>query len=232
MESWSIIVLCYSEEKTIEKTVEAVQFVLDKMRVSEREIIIVDDGSEDTSFSAIKSLKNKFNNIKMVRHSVNLGIGASLLSGYRVATKENVCAIPGDGQFDVKELMPYASLKNKTFISFFREKNTSYSFFRVAISKTNRFFNKFFLHFNLQDVNWVKVYKRKVLNDLKLELTSSLVESEICAKLIKLGFRPLEVPSRYLPRIAGKSKGSSPKMILQAVLEMYKLFVTVKNFRV
>lgn len=230
MQAWSIIILCYNEEGAIYETVKSVIQVLKKMHVVDYEIIIIDDGSRDKSRAIIESLKNNFKCVRVVRHSSNFGIGASLLSGYKCAKKENICALPGDGQFDIEELIPFKNVKDETFISFFRQEKTSYSFLRTSLSKINRLFNRLFLNIDLKDVNWVKIYKRKSLKVLELELTSSLVESEICAKLIKIGHMCVEVPSLYLPRKTGKSKGSSSKIVFQVLKEMIKLFFIVQSF--
>jgi hypothetical protein len=73
----------------------------------------------------------------------------------------------------------------------------------------------------LQDVNWVKVYKRIHLQEMRLVLRTSLVESEICAKLIRAGIKPIEIPSVYLKRLSGESKATGLKPLVRAGLETF-----------
>jgi glycosyltransferase involved in cell wall biosynthesis len=161
-----------------------------------------------------------------------MGIGAALRSGYFNSRFENICVIPADGQFDLDELIPYPHLAPKTYISFFRQKQQGYSPFRFFLSRVNRAVNRCFLGIQLQDVNWVKVYKREELLALDLRLKSSLIESEICAKLGVRGNRCVEIPSIYHDRIGGQAKGASLKIVLKALVETCLLIWTVWTFQI
>jgi hypothetical protein len=92
--------------------------------------------------------------------------------------------------------------------------------------------NSIFLNVKLKDVNWVKIYKRKDLISLNLKLKSSLIESEICSKLILNGWRVIEVNSVYLQRRYGVSKGANLKTVLQAAKETLKLIAVIMQFRI
>jgi hypothetical protein len=139
--------------------------------------------------------------------------------------------IPGDGQFNVQELLPYKEMETSTFLSFYRQENQTYNAFRNILSWMNKMFNRLVLGLKLRDVNWVKVYKTSILTNLDLRLHSSAIESEICAKLHVLGIRCIEVQSTYLPRTHGLSKGASFKSILLVIKDLFKLFVAVNAFR-
>src|SRR5207249_11984023 len=60
--------------------------------------------------------------VKACFHYTNQGIGQALRTGYNAGIKENICAVPADGQFDVAELIPYLNVPEKTFRS---EEHTS-----------------------------------------------------------------------------------------------------------
>ena len=62
------------------------------------------------------------------------------------------------------------------------------------------------------------------------QIQSSLVETEIAAKLIKKGLQVREVETYYLPRLAGEAKGASLKIVYLAVLELFKLIYVI-NFK-
>jgi hypothetical protein len=83
----------------------------------------------------------------------------------------------------------------------------------------------------LQDVNWVKAYKKEAISRLEIMSKSSLIETEITAKLIALGYQPTEVPSQYLERTSGISKGASWKILKQAILDLPRLSKEVKTFK-
>lgn len=230
-QSWSIIVFCFNEVGNVKNVINNIFEVFSKMDISAFEVLVIDDGSTDGSYEIIKEIYETTNRINFIPHLKNKGIGFALRSGYFNAKNENICAVPADGQFDIEELLPYAYLPKDEFISFYRKENTTYSMARNALSQANKVINRVFNGFNLLDVNWVKVYKREELLKLNLELESSLVESEICAKLIFKKQKPVEIISKYLSRTSGESKGASGKIVLQAIKDTYQLYNVLRKFR-
>lgn len=232
-QSWSIIVLCYNEAENIERVVRQVQAVLLQISKDQGQLVLVNDGSSDNSDEVIRQLlkQPENQNITYVSHKTNQGIGAALHSGYAHATQENVVMVPGDGQFDVTEFLPHKNIESKTILAFYRVENTTYTWSRNILSWFNNTLNRIFIGLDLRDVNWVKVYKNEALKSLDLEIKSSLVESEICSKLIYLGYRPKEIRSKYLPRQAGQSKGASFKIVRQALLDIVRLIGAFHRFK-
>lgn len=228
---WSIIIFAYNESSGIEDTIRKTIRVADQLCNGQWQIIVVDDGSTDGTYELAASFCNGHPALEIIRHRQNLGIGQALLSGYRKATGNNVCAIPADGQFDPSELLPFGEKPVDTIISFYRRKKTRYSLFRKFLSMGNRIYNRYFLGIRIRDVNWVKVYPKTVLEKIPAVINSSLVESEICAKVILHGMEIVEVPSLYHKRAGGKPKGASWKILVQALTEMPELYRSVTNYR-
>ena len=73
-----------------------------------------------------------------------------------------------------------------------------------------------------------EIYKKEFFDHISPVLTSSLVESEICAKMLKNKYKVVEVPSTYHPRDGGVSKGASIKIIFLAFIELIKLYFNLK----
>lgn len=230
-QSWSFIVFGFNECKTLPSVVADLCKFIKENEISDYEINIIDDGSTDDTEIIAGSIKEKDDKIIYKRHEVNLGIGPTLVDGYSSATAENVIAIPADGQFDVNELKEYINFPNDAFLSFFRELNQSYSAYRKFISSVNKFINKNFLHLKVKDVNWVKAYKSSELKEISLKIRSSLVCSEICAKLNLKGINAIEIRSVYHSRTAGKSKGASLKTIIPALKDVVKLITEIRKFK-
>lgn len=230
-QSWSIIIFCYNEEGSIAQVIENAYDVTQKIAPEKSEIIIVNDGSSDGTKEQAEKLSRKYSTIKIINHPHNRGIGEALRSGYFNARNENVCAVPADGQFDLDELLPYAETPPKTFVSFHRIVKSEYSSYRTFLSLMNRKINHYFLGLKTKDVNWVKIYKLDELKNIDIQMHSSLIETEICAKLLIKSNTLLEVSSSYKPRLAGKVKGSSPKEVLKIGKELYKLIKIVRQFK-
>lgn len=231
-QSWSIVVFCFNEADAIEGVLDRIVRTFDEHRKNLYEVIVVDDGSTDASYEKIQTVARTRPEIfRVIRHEKNLGIGPTLIDGYRAAEKENLTAVPADGQFDVRELLPYLNIDEGTFVSFYRLENVQYSTFRSLLSAANKWLNRYFNGIELKDVNWVKIYKRKAITAFPWKLSSSLIESELCAKLLLCGERAIEVLSYYHPRQTGKSKGGSLTTVVRALRETPKLIWAVQNFR-
>lgn len=230
-QSWSVIIFCYNEAGTVRHVVESVQGFFERAGCNDNEIIIVDDGSTDGSTELIREAEKKYANVRAIYHGTNRGIGHALRSGYWAASKENVTALPADGQFNTDELLLFANISPGTFVSFFRKENTVYSMRRNVLSYINKKLNSILLSIDLKDVNWVKVYKQEELSKLKLVMTSSLVESEICSKLILRNNKAIEVNSIYQRRSYGESKGASRKIVMQAMRETLKLIWVISLYK-
>ena len=185
MQSWSFIIFFYNEENTIEDMFfQAVDF-LKPLENSQKEIILVSDDSTDQSLEKAKKKAEGLNYVKFINHETNRGIGASLKKGYEIATMENICAVPGDAQFDLNELKAFRNIPKKAIISFYRVKYNQYSFFRKALIYSNRLINKILFDILIKDINWIKVYKNSDLKSLSFISKSNYVESEIFIKLKK-----------------------------------------------
>jgi dolichol-phosphate mannosyltransferase len=230
MQTWSVGILCYNESGTLDTLVVQLRDVLQQL-TNTFEIIIVDDYSTDGSRETALGLQKKYPEVKVVLHETNKGIGEALRSVYANTKYENIGIIPGDGQFDVKEYLPFTEIPKDHFISFYRKENTSYSLFRNVLSLFNKKLNKIFIGISLKDVNWTKIYKKETLDQLDLQLTSSLIESEICAKLLFLGKKVIEVESKYLPRKFGESKGASSAIVKQAINDTWLLISIMSKFK-
>jgi glycosyltransferase involved in cell wall biosynthesis len=230
MMDWSLIVFSYNEGNTLAKVVKDCVVFLKVNGNEGSEIIVVDDGSTDNTVEVCKDLSQRFAEVIIVRHSSNQGIGEALRTGYVRASKSLVCAIPGDGQFDVMELKQIQATQDRLFYSFFRLQK-HYNPYRMALNKANEYFNKWFLGVRIKDVNWIKVYSKKQLASISLELRSSLIESEIVAKLTILGFQCQEIQSKYLPRTDGISRGGSFNTLKKVLLDTLKCYLTIKAFR-
>ena len=65
----SVVIPVFNESKTIEKILEKVAEV--KITNTPIEIIVVDDGSTDTTVAKIKKIKNKIKSLKFIEHNKN-----------------------------------------------------------------------------------------------------------------------------------------------------------------
>src|SRR5690606_33597640 len=115
-------------------------------------------------------------------------------------------------QFDISEINLAPDFDEGYFVVFNRKKK-NYGLYRSALTYFNQYFNQWILKINIKDVNWIKIYRKNHLHQKHRRLNSSLVESEICAKLIKSGVKHIDLPSEYLERNFGSAKGGNWKTL-------------------
>src|SRR5260370_11250293 len=99
----SVIFPTFNEEGNIRRTVEEAVKVLSKVVMS-WEIIVVDDGSSDTTAAICDDLKARYPEVEVISHGQNRGYGAALKSGIIAAKYDLIFFSDSDGQFELREL--------------------------------------------------------------------------------------------------------------------------------
>lgn len=96
----AVVIPAYNEERLIGLAVEQVPDFVDC-------VIVVDDASEDGTSSVVKSRVKQRSGLVCLRHPSNLGVGAAIVSGYRMALEfgaDVVAVMAGDAQMDPSDL--------------------------------------------------------------------------------------------------------------------------------
>ena len=68
------------------------------------EVIVVNDGSTDSTAQILEELGRVYPQVKIVTHQVNRGYGGALRSGFGSASKEIIFYTDGDAQYDPSEM--------------------------------------------------------------------------------------------------------------------------------
>ena len=96
----SFVIPCYNSSKTISKVIDEISNTFED---SDYEIILVNDGSKDNTWSVISQITKSNKNIKAINFSKNFGQHAALIAGYRNVNGELVISLDDDGQTPVNE---------------------------------------------------------------------------------------------------------------------------------
>ena len=91
-----IIIPLFNEENTIKNVIERIP------NLQHYEIIIIDDGSADSSIKKIKTIENR--EIKIIKHEKNQSYGAAVLTGFIHANGDIIITIDSDGQHNPEEI--------------------------------------------------------------------------------------------------------------------------------
>ncbi len=221
--SISVFFPCYNEQDNLARVVQQALSVLERLK-ADFEIIIVDDGSSDSTGQVADELAGENDRVKVVHHGTNLGYGAALQSGFKAATKELVFYTDGDGQFDINEMPPLLGLiEQYDIVSCFRLNRQD-----NLIRKINGWcWTKlvcFLFGMKVRDIDCAfKLYKREIFENIKVVSTSALIDAEILARAVREGYRITQKGIHHYPRTAGAQTGANLRVILRAFKELLKL---------
>jgi glycosyltransferase involved in cell wall biosynthesis len=221
--SISVFFPCCNEEAAVEPLTQKTLAVLQKL-TDDFEIIIVDDGSTDQTAQIADKLAAEIPQVKVIHHDKNLGYGSALQSGFKATSKQLVFYTDGDAQFDINELPPLLPLMEQyDIVSCYRINRRE-----GLIRKFNAFcWTKLIcmlFGLRLKDIDCAfKLYKRSLFDNIKLESTGALIDTEILAKAARKGYSITQRPVHHYPRQQGASSGSNPAVIIRAFKELFKL---------
>ena len=182
----------YNEEDNIRNVVCAALSVLSK-RFKIFEIIIVNDGSTDGTQKIAEELIKLDQRVKLVNHEKNQGYGAALRSGFAASNYEVIFQADGDGQYDLEEidrLLPH--INDNDFVVGYRIKRAD-PFYRILEAFWYRFLLNIMFHLDLRDTNCAfKLFKKDIMDQLKLESNGAIINGEIFIKARQLGFKKIK----------------------------------------
>ena len=196
----SIIIPVYNEAVTIREIINRVKKL--KLEGIEKEIIVVDDGSDDACPCLIKKIKG----IQTVFLPANQGKGAAIRAGLKKATGDYILIQDADLEYDPQDipslLEPVITGKAKVvYGSRFLGPHKNMLFWHMAGNKSLSFITNLLYNTTLSDMEvGYKLISRKILNSLNLECNRFGFEPEVTAKLLKKGIRIFEVPISYTGR--------------------------------
>jgi glycosyltransferase involved in cell wall biosynthesis len=212
----SVLIPVYNEELTLEEVVRRVSAV-----PIEKEIILVDDGSQDQSRQILDSLRKKSqqtadptNRLHIVFQPYNQGKGAALKEALSHVTGDIVIIQDADLEYDPKDypalLEPIENgLADVVYGTRFAGGGAHRVLFfwhsmgnRLLTSVSNMLTN-----LNLSDMEvGYKVFRATVLRGIDLKSSRFGFDPEITVKLAKKGCRFYEIPISYHGRTYEEGK--------------------------
>lgn len=212
----SIVIPAYNEGPTIHEIlnlIDAVQLI----NGIEKEIIIVNDCSTDNTEAAVQRYMSEHPNVSIMyhAHAVNMGKGAALHTGIRVATGEYVIIQDADLEYDPEEYNVLLKPVIKGFADvvfgsrFMGGRPHRILFFWHSIgNKWLTQLSNAFNNLNLTDMETCyKLFRRDIIQGLKLEEKRFGFEPEVTAKVARVkDVRIYEVGIGYYGRTYAEGK--------------------------
>lgn len=199
-----VVVPAYNEEALISRVIDTMPPYVDM-------VYVVDDCSTDNTAEAVLNFKDS--RLVLIRHSVNKGVGAAIVTGYKEALKvpmDLIAVMAGDNQMDPLELPNLLDPVINGEADYSKGDRLSKSGFSLGMSSWRKFGNNLLTlltrvssgYWDLQDPqNGYTVISREALEQIDLDRVYPGYGycNDLLAKLNLLGMRVKEVqiPARY-----------------------------------
>ena len=198
----SIIMPAYNEEKTIEKIIKKVEEV--DIGDIKKEIIVVNDCSKDNTVNEVKKLMGKYKNIKLINHEKNGGKGTAIRTGLKNFTGDFVIIQDGDLEYNPEEYKKLIKpiLKGETKVVYGSRMLGKIKGFQIPLHYIGNWglsiiTTLLYLRRITDMETCYKLMTRDVVKSIKLRAKRFDFEPEITAKIIKKGYKIIEIPINY-----------------------------------
>ncbi len=223
----SVVIPVYNEVKNIEEIIKRVQAT--KLA---KEIIVVDDGSQDGTRDILKKLNGK-KKVNVILHEKNQGKGAAVVTGMNAAKGDVLLIQDADLEYDPRDypvlLQPIQEgLAEVVYGSrFLGAAHRVTMFWHQVANKLLTFMTNILYDSILTDMETgYKVFRREVIDGMKIRSKRFNFEPEFTAKILKRKYRIFEVPITFNPRDYEEGKKIGLKDAFEAVwaLLRYRFF--------
>lgn len=202
---FSIVVPIYNEQENIDELYGAIVGALDPVDAC-FEIIMVDDGSRDGSFDALKRLASGDERLKVIRFRRNFGQTAAMAAGFDAASGDIIIPMDGDLQNDPSDIPRLIAKLHEGYdvVSGWRNERKDTFITRKIPSVLANALISSFTGVHLHDYGCtLKAYRREVLDGISLY---GEMHRFVPALASQVGARVTEIPVKHHPRLHGVSK--------------------------
>ncbi|MQF69491.1 glycosyltransferase family 2 protein [SAR202 cluster bacterium AD-804-J14_MRT_500m] len=229
--SLTVIVPAYNEEINLAGAVETVQGATAN-RVTSLQVIIVDDGSTDSTGAIADEIALHDVRIKVVHNGINKGLGYSYRRGLEIASEDYVIMIPGDNENSTVSISPIVDQLGEADII------VPYVLNPEVRPMTRRLLSKAFVAtinilcgLSLQYFNGTCAIRRNAIQAINLDTHGFAYMAATLVRLLKLGYTYQEVGIELDKPKGGSSKAFMPRNIAQVLRTVFALFWEVRVTR-
>jgi glycosyltransferase involved in cell wall biosynthesis len=232
----SIVLPVFEEEAEIADLISGIVDTLTADSVS-FEIIAVDDGSRDRTADVLRQLKETYpEGLRVARHMRNMGNGAALRTGIRLARGEVVVTMDADGQHSPADISKLSSqIPPNDLVIGARTLDYAGSFYRGMANRFYNWFASWLSGTRVDDLtSGFRAMRRVVaLHFLPLFPAGFSAPTTVTLAFLKAGYSVAFLPIHVGQRASGRSKirlWSDGAMFVTIILRMIMLYDPLRIF--
>jgi len=222
----SIFFPAYNDSGTIASLVIAARQAARRV-TSDFEIIIVNDGSADSTPAIADELARTYPEVRVIHHPRNRGYGGALRTGFQEAQKDIIFYTDGDAQYDPSELVSlWPHLTEDVDLVNGYKISRSDPLHRIVIGRIYHYTVTRLFGIQVRDVDCdFRLMRRSIFDRVTLAHNSGVICLEMMKKISDAGFRISEVPVHHYHRAYGRSQFFNFRRIFRTAVDVAKLWV-------
>lgn len=209
----SVVIPARDEEGCIASTVEHLHLEL-RLGGVPHEIVVVDDGSSDQTWSILTSLREKIPELNPVQNGEPHGFGRAIIRGMDHMSGDAVVIMMADESDDCRDVVRYWELLNKGWDCVFGSRFVKgggvidYPWLKLRVNRLANLFIRWLFRIKLNDTtNAFKAYRKTVIDGCRPLIAPHFnLTVEIPLKAIVRGFSWTVVPITWRNRRTGVAK--------------------------
>ena len=222
----TIIIPVYNEKNTINQILNKIN----KIKGLKKEIVVIDDGSDDGTSEILKKNKNKIN--KLIHHKKNKGKGSAIKTAKKLVSGNVVIIQDADLEYDPKDYKKMLKFINNGYKVVYGSRvlgknrylsNNFSSFMRIFYNHALTILSNVLNNQNLTDAHTCyKMFRSNIFKNIKLEENDFSFCPEITTKIGLKKIKIAEVPIKYSGRTFQEGKKITYLDGIKAIKSLFK----------
>ena len=220
----------YNEVENLRSVVEEARGALVAAAVGRAEIIVVDDGSTDGTAALADELAGRYAEVRVIHHPTNRGFSGAMTTALQGSRGDWVFLAAADGQTPIGELARFLTLRSQAEVIVGVRARRADNAFRVLLSRGFHLLARAAFALPQREFSSAFLFSGPLVRAMPIRSRprSATVIPEVLYRARAAGARFDEIVMSHRPRLAGRSKGAGPRVILATLFELARLAVLLR----